>query len=104
MVYLDNLIIFCRTWSDHLSNLCLVFDRLKKAGLKAKPSKFRFDCGKVKYLGHIVLPEGVECDTDKTTAIAQYPRPCIAINRTDKKENHLFEQTNAKMHFASSNV
>ena len=75
MVYLDDLIVVGRTWSDHLTNLRLVFDRLKKAGLKAKPSKCRFGCRKVKYLGHIVSPEGVECDTDKTTAIAQYPRP-----------------------------
>ena len=75
MVYLDDLIVVGRTWSDHLTNLGLVFDRLKKAKLKTKPSKCRFGCRKIKYLGHIVSPESAECDIDKTTAIAQYPRP-----------------------------
>ena len=35
MVYLDDLIVVGRTWSDHLTNLRLIFNRLKKAGAQS---------------------------------------------------------------------
>lgn len=39
LIYLDNLIIFSKTFDEHLNRLQLVFDRLRKHGLKPKPSK-----------------------------------------------------------------
>ena len=39
LVYLDDIIIFSRTVEDHFSPLAEVFQRLRDAGLKLKPSK-----------------------------------------------------------------
>lgn len=39
MVYLDDIIVFSNTFEQHLERLELVFDRLRKAKLKLKPSK-----------------------------------------------------------------
>ena len=40
--YLDDLVIYSSTWEEHLKHLHLVFQRLQKAGLTAKPKKCQF--------------------------------------------------------------
>ena len=45
-VYLDNIIVFSRTFTDHLIQLQRVFECLKEAGLKLNPQKCRFCCSK----------------------------------------------------------
>jgi len=75
LVYLDDAIIFGRTFEDHLRNLRSVLERLRGANLKAKPSKCAFFQKQVLYLGHIVSPDGVATDPSKTDKIATWPRP-----------------------------
>ena len=42
LVYLDDVLILGRSFSEHLHNLRDIFDRLQEAGLKLKPSKCTF--------------------------------------------------------------
>ena len=42
MPYLDNLFIFSMTFEQHLSHIKLALKRLKKHGIKIKPSKYSF--------------------------------------------------------------
>ena len=62
LVYLDDIIVLGRTFTEHLSNLGSVFSRIRDAGLKIKPEKCSFLKEKVKYLGHIVSKEGIAAD------------------------------------------
>src|SRR2546425_13136884 len=39
LVYLDDIILMSRTVEEHLDRLVLILERLRKAGLKLKPSK-----------------------------------------------------------------
>ena len=39
LVYLDDVIILDKTFSEHLASLNQVFDRLRQAGLKLQPKK-----------------------------------------------------------------
>lgn len=39
LVYIDDIIVFGKTFEETLQNLELVFRRLQQAGLKLKPSK-----------------------------------------------------------------
>lgn len=75
LIYLDDILVYSKTFEDHLGHLRQVFDRLRHANLKLKPSKCKFACPKVKYLGHVVSPEGIAPDDDKTSAVRDFPRP-----------------------------
>ena len=51
-VYLDDLLIVCKTFKEHLEHIDRVLTRLNEAGLRLKPSKCRFAQERVDYLGH----------------------------------------------------
>ena len=80
LVYVDDIMVFSRSLEEHQQHLQDVFDRLKEAGLKLKPSKCHFTDKKVTYLGHNFSKEGVSVDTSKTKCVASFPIP---KNRTD---------------------
>jgi hypothetical protein len=61
-VFIDDVIIFGKTYEEQLHNLQLVFDRIKAAKLKLSPKKCEFFKRKVKFVGHIVSEEGIEID------------------------------------------
>ena len=75
LIYLDDILIYSRTFDEHLTNLRQVFDRLRHANLKLKPSKCNFACQKVTYLGHVISSAGVSPDEDKISAVRDFPRP-----------------------------
>lgn len=75
LVYLDDIIVHGITFEEHLSNLRIVFQKLKEAGLKLSPSKCHLFRQSVKYLGHIVSKEGLAADPDKCATIREWPTP-----------------------------
>lgn len=75
LIYLDDIIIYSRSFEEHLLHLQLVLDKLRAAGLKLNPSKCVFACTEVHYLGFVVSPEGIKPDQGKTKAIQHFPRP-----------------------------
>ena len=75
LIYLDDILVYSRTFMEHLDHLRQVFDRLRHANLKLKPSKCNFVCTKVNYLGHVVSPKGIAPDPDKISAVKDFPRP-----------------------------
>ena len=75
LVYIDDIIVYSKTWKEHLSHLVNIFGLLSLAGLKIKPSKCLFAAREVQYLGHIVSYKGVSPDEKKLEAINKYPTP-----------------------------
>ena len=82
LVYIDDVIIFSKTFDDHLADLSSVFGRLREAGLKLKPRKCFLFQHEVRYLGHIVCQEGIKTDPDKVKVVNEWPTP---QNVTDVK-------------------
>ena len=80
LVYLDDVLVFSRSFDEHLTHLVSVFDRLRKAGLKLAPKKCHICRMQVHYLGHVVSARGVSVDPAKTSALAQFPVPATAEN------------------------
>ena len=74
-IFLDDIIVFSRTFEEHLHRLQQVFDRLRATGLKLSPKKCTFFQRKVKYVGHIVSDQGIETDPDKTCKVLNWPTP-----------------------------
>ena len=73
LVYLDDVIIFGRTFEEQLVRLAEVFDRIKKANLKLKPSKCSLFQREVSFLGHVVSKSGISMQTEKIQAIRDWP-------------------------------
>ena len=67
--------MFSQTPEEHLVRLQAVFDKLKAAGLKLKPSKCELFKKQINYLGHVVGQEGVAADPAKIKAVTKCPRP-----------------------------
>ena len=60
LVFLDDIIIYSESFTEHLDRLRLVFDRLREANLRLKPRKCHFGKEKIKFLGHYVSARGIE--------------------------------------------
>jgi hypothetical protein len=75
LVYLDDIIVIGRTFQEHLDNLRKVFQRLRGAHLKMNPGKCRLFHKEVRYLGHVVSPQGVTTDPEKLEAVRCWPQP-----------------------------
>ena len=75
VLYLDDIIIFSDTVSEHMIRLEEIFQRLQKANLMLKPAKCHFFQRQVEFLGHIVNAEGVSTDPHKIEAIVNWEVP-----------------------------
>lgn len=73
LVYLDDIIVFGRSFQEHLSRLGEVLAKLKAANLKVKPSKCDLFSSCVKYLGHVISVEGIMAA--KVEAVREWPTP-----------------------------
>ena len=75
LVYLDDILVYSRTFQEHLERLRKVFTRLRELGLKLNPEKCNFCQKSVKYLGYTVSAGGIATDEDKIKAVKQWPTP-----------------------------
>ena len=73
--YLDDIVIHSLTWSDHISTLTTVFQRLKEASLILNLAKCEFGKAVVTYLGKQVGRGEVRPIAGKVEDIASFPTP-----------------------------
>ena len=74
-VYIDDILVASKSFEEHLYHLQLVFDRLRKADLRLKPTKCLFLCEEVPYLGYVISKHGIRPDPSKTDKVRQFPTP-----------------------------
>ena len=73
--YVDDLVVKTKKSGDHLQDLRIVFNRLRKYQLKMNPFKCAFGVTTEKFLGFIVQHQGIEVDQSKIDVIQRMPEP-----------------------------
>jgi hypothetical protein len=59
LVFFDDILIYSRTWEEHLAHLDEVLSIMQSQSLYAKESKCEFGMREILYLGHIISEQGV---------------------------------------------
>ena len=75
LAYLDDIIVFSHDLSSHMERLEKLFQRLREANLKLKPSKCHLLQKSVAFLGYTVSGEGIATDPSKIEAVQNWPTP-----------------------------
>lgn len=73
--YLDDVVIYSRTWEEHLSHLRKVLGKIQSAGLTLNLKKCEWAREEVRYLGYRLGQGKVRPQVDKVEAIRDCPRP-----------------------------
>lgn len=76
--YLDDILIASSNPEEHRQHIKIVLQRLRDFCLTINPSKCEFGISEVKFLGHLVTPNGIKPLPNKIDAIMRFPKPTIA--------------------------
>ena len=60
--YLDDVLVYSKTFDEHVQDVRQVPCRLQEHGIKVKPSKWKFFQRQVRYLGQVVPGDGYFLD------------------------------------------
>lgn len=73
--YLDDLITVTADFETHLEVLIRIASQFRKANLTININKSKFCVTRVNYLGYVIGNGGIQTDTDKVSAINNWPVP-----------------------------
>jgi len=74
-IYFNDIVIFSRTFEEHLMHIRLVLQKLKDAGLTIHPGKVQLCRKKFKFLGFIIEPGKCRPNPEKVDCLRNYPAP-----------------------------
>ncbi|KAL4020916.1 hypothetical protein IC575_019704 [Cucumis melo] len=75
IVFIDDILIYCKTEAEHEEHLRMVLQTLRDNKLYANFSKCEFWLKQVSFLGHVVSKAGVSVDPAKIEAVTSWTRP-----------------------------
>jgi hypothetical protein len=75
VVYLDDILIFSRSRTEHVEHVRAVLQCLKEEKLLINLKKCTFMQRELVYLGFVVSKEGLKMDPEKVKAILEWPTP-----------------------------
>jgi hypothetical protein len=76
--YLDDVLVYSKSLSEHKQHVRLVLKRLKDRGFYVDPKKSEFHKSSVKFLGMFITTEGIRMDPEKVQAIQDWQMPTTA--------------------------
>ena len=75
VAYLDNILIFSKSESEHIEHIRRVLKKLKGAGILLKPEKYEFHKEELEFLGFIVGRNSIRINPKKVEAVLEWPTP-----------------------------
>jgi len=74
-VYLDDILIYSKTYEEHVEHVNKVLARLREAGLQVDIEKSEFHVTETKFLGLIISVDGIKMDPAKIQTIVEWEPP-----------------------------
>lgn len=75
IVYLNNILIFSKTWEEHERHVRAALQLLRENKLYVKKKKCTFGATEVEYLGYVVNDEGIKTNPKKIEAMTKWLIP-----------------------------
>ena len=73
--YLDDVLVFSVSWSQHIYHLNQVFSHLKRANLKLNVAKCQLPNASLEFLGHTLSLNMIQSRKQKVDALLKFPPP-----------------------------
>jgi transposase InsO family protein len=73
--YIDDILIFSKTWDEHVQHIEKFFNVIEEEGFKLKLVKCKFAATSVKYLGHVIRENQVSPAQENLVAIKKLKQP-----------------------------
>ena len=74
-IHMDDLLVYSKTFDDHLQHLEETFKRIRERNLFIKIGKCEFAPKSMEYLGHVISNNGIGMDPKKVKAVAEAAVP-----------------------------
>jgi hypothetical protein len=72
VVYLDNIMIYSRSRSEHVQHVDAVMRSIHEARLRLKANKYQFGVKEISFVGFRISAEGIDTDSKKVEAIVSW--------------------------------
>jgi len=73
--YLDDILIFSKTYDEHVQHVRKVLQKLREKALPLKLKKCEFHKHRIPFLGYMVSTEGIGPDPKKIESVNEWPEP-----------------------------
>ena len=73
--YIDDLLVTCSDEQEHLAHFEILIQRLQENDMVINPSKYKFGCTQMEFLGHDINVYGVSPLSSKVQVILDRPQP-----------------------------
>ncbi|XP_027157552.1 uncharacterized protein LOC113759187 [Coffea eugenioides] len=75
VVYFDDILIYSKSYDEHLEHIRAVMDVLRREKLYANLKKCNFCTNELVFLGFVISAQGMKVDNQKVKAIQEWPTP-----------------------------